>query len=156
MLKKLFREEKGFTMIELIIVIAIIGIIGAIVAPNFTSTTDNSRFKADIQSVRAYNNAKVLYEAERGTMAETTVDTIITELFDEGYLQADENVPQLEGACYDLDANINFVLNINGVNNTAIFDSTDPTAGVYGTLSPTDQALIVGDAAPSANAGTVR
>ena len=67
MLKKLFKEEKGFTMIELIIVIAIIAIISAIIAPNFNQTTAKAKVKADIASIREINRQIALYAAESGS-----------------------------------------------------------------------------------------
>lgn len=39
------RKNKGFTLIELIIVIALIGILAAIAAPNFTRYRDNANLR---------------------------------------------------------------------------------------------------------------
>ncbi|GLC31401.1 prepilin-type N-terminal cleavage/methylation domain-containing protein [Clostridium omnivorum] len=44
------KKKKGFTLIELIIVLAIMAIIAAIAIPNFSAVRDNSKKKADTQS----------------------------------------------------------------------------------------------------------
>lgn len=44
------RKRKGFTLIELIIVLAVMAIIAAIAIPNFAAVRDSSKKKADTQS----------------------------------------------------------------------------------------------------------
>lgn len=51
MMKNL-KKKKGFTLIELIIVIAILGILAAIAIPKFGNVQENARKKADIASAK--------------------------------------------------------------------------------------------------------
>lgn len=44
------KKRKGFTLIELIIVLAVMAIIAAIAIPNFAAVRDSSKKKADTQS----------------------------------------------------------------------------------------------------------
>lgn len=44
------KKKKGFTLIELIIVLAVMAIIALIAIPNFAAVRDNSKNKADLQS----------------------------------------------------------------------------------------------------------
>ena len=63
-LKRQNKKKKGFTLIELIIVIAIIAILAAIAIPNFLSIQRKAKVKADIAS------AKTIYDATSALIAE--------------------------------------------------------------------------------------
>ena len=54
---KIGKRKKGFTLIELIIVIAIIAILAAIAIPNFLAIQRKARVKADIAT------GKTIYDA---------------------------------------------------------------------------------------------
>lgn len=56
-LKQNLKKKKGFTLIELIIVVAIIAILGGLVIPKLMGTQDNAKKKADIA------NGKVIHDA---------------------------------------------------------------------------------------------
>lgn len=61
---KRLREQKGFTLIELMIVVAIIGILAAIAIPNFL------RFQARSKQSEAKTNLKAAFTAEKSYYAE--------------------------------------------------------------------------------------
>jgi type IV pilus assembly protein PilA len=58
------RDRKGFTLIELMIVVAIIGILAAIAIPNFL------KFQAKAKQSEAKTNLKAIYTAETGYYGE--------------------------------------------------------------------------------------
>ena len=64
MLRKLRKNRKGFTLIELMIVVAIIGILAAIAIPNFL------KFQAKSKQSEAKTNLKGVYTAETGYFGE--------------------------------------------------------------------------------------
>ncbi|GAB4365431.1 MAG: hypothetical protein Kow00128_07950 [Deltaproteobacteria bacterium] len=60
----MLRNKKGFTLIELMIVVAIIGILAAIAIPNFL------KFQAKSKQSEAKTNLKGVYTAETGYFGE--------------------------------------------------------------------------------------
>jgi type IV pilus assembly protein PilA len=70
-MKKILRNKKGFTLIELMIVVAIIGILAAIAIPNFMNyqcKARQSEAKTSLGTVRTLQEA---YLAEYGSYGST-------------------------------------------------------------------------------------
>ena len=58
------KKKKGFTLIELIIVLAVMAIIALIAIPNFKAVRDNSKVKADKQSCETIERAVLMLVAD--------------------------------------------------------------------------------------------
>ncbi len=73
--KKTIRDEKGFTMIELIIVVAIMGILAAILAPSFTTMSRKARINADIKGLQELQRHVQIYYANNGSYPDANMET---------------------------------------------------------------------------------
>ena len=61
---KLQKNTAGFTLVEIMIVVAIIGLLAAIAVPNFAQARTNSRRNACINNLRLIDAAKEQYAIE--------------------------------------------------------------------------------------------
>lgn len=67
-------EQRGFTLIELMIVVAIIGILAAIAIPKFTSMLEKSREGATKGNLGAIRSAIAIYYGDREGVWPTTIN----------------------------------------------------------------------------------
>lgn len=58
------KKSSGFTLIELIIVIAILGVLATIAIPSYSRYTDQAKQAADQQTANVAVNAMAMYVAE--------------------------------------------------------------------------------------------
>ena len=78
-------NKKGFTIVELVIVIAVVAILAAVLIPTFASLVKKANASKDVQTVRDLNTAIAVYVNEAITGEEATVVDAIAAAKEFGY-----------------------------------------------------------------------
>ncbi|MGH4052614.1 MAG: prepilin-type N-terminal cleavage/methylation domain-containing protein [Clostridium sp.] len=72
----IMKKKKAFTLIELIIVLAIMAIIAAIAIPNFTAVRENSKVKADTASCETIKRTALMLVSDETIATGTKYFTV--------------------------------------------------------------------------------
>ncbi len=60
--------RRGFTLVEVLIVVVILGVLAAIVIPTFANATQDTRKTAFVQELRVFRDAILRYEIDQGQL----------------------------------------------------------------------------------------
>ncbi len=71
------RRKAGFTLIEVLLVVAILGILAAVVVGNFGNHGDNARIKATRASISAIGTQIEVYQLDTGRFP-SSLDNLLT------------------------------------------------------------------------------
>ncbi|MGI6078971.1 MAG: competence type IV pilus major pilin ComGC [Fastidiosipilaceae bacterium] len=100
--KMLKRNNKGFTLVELMIVVLIIGILVAIAIPVYNTAQENAKKTACQANLRTLDGAAAQYEAEEGVWPNN-----VNNLVNKGYIKKEPTCPANKSAKYVWDGTNN-------------------------------------------------
>ena len=75
---KFFKNKKGFTLVELVVVIAILGILAGIAIPRFMDATASARGSKVVADLRTIDSAITMYYAKNGSYPDTVSAALTT------------------------------------------------------------------------------
>jgi len=76
---KFFKNKKGFTLVELVVVIAILGILAGIAIPRFMDATASARGAKIVADMRTLESASTMYYVKKGSYTDISVPNLVSE-----------------------------------------------------------------------------
>ena len=109
--------KKGFTIVELVIVIAVVAILAAVLIPTFVSVTKKANESNDVQAARNMNTFLAAAKVTDG------VDSILDvyDIFEDSGYSVENYKPLYSGRHYYYDKQYNQIVYVNEADNTIIY-----------------------------------
>ena len=100
MLKLFMRSKKGFTLVELMVVVIILGILVAIAIPIYNNVTGDAQKKACAANERTLEGAVAMYQAANGGKMPSNLNDLVP-----GFIEAIPTCPVDGTSEYKLNSN---------------------------------------------------
>lgn len=98
------KNEGGFTLVEMLIVLAIMAILIGLAIPVFKNVLDQSKIKADKSTAGMLESTLEVYYTDEGAYPGGDFNTMVSELNAKGYIKNSEIKPQDKNGSFTYDS----------------------------------------------------